>query len=372
MTCTYYSSDTFTVPAGVPLVNVDARGAQGGGGTTLDKAAAGRGGCVQGTLSGLTADEVLRLTIGGAGGYPSAGSNGGGPGASLPSPGWGGGGATDVRSASGALLLLAGGGGGAGGFGSNYGGDGGLGGGGAGSPGLAGGSAHGGGGGGGATTTNGGFGGYGGFGGLSPGFVGSSGTSVSGGEGGFGGSNIALSAGSSPIYGGSGGGGGGGYFGGGGGGGGAWSGSSSGGGGGAGGGGSNYLGAASYLIVTNGCESGNGKVILWYGVPPAQLGRQTPAGLCQVTRDYVKKTSGRYQKLPRSRRRALSHVLTRGCKQLAMITAKLTVHQRARLIAAYKHIVAILQARRLLTSAQARKLAHLAEHLPLHHHVRHR
>ena len=107
---------TYTVPAGVRSLQVDAQGAQGG---TAAGGTGAPGGRVQTTLS-VTPGEVLRLYVGGVGGSVSptgvgssaGGYNGGGDGRQYCG---GGGGATDVRRGGGALgnrVVVAGGGGG--------------------------------------------------------------------------------------------------------------------------------------------------------------------------------------------------------------------------------------------------------------------
>jgi len=107
---------TFTVPAGITQMTIDAKGAQGGG------TFGGNGGRTQAVIS-VTPGEVLNLYIGskptiqmGPGGY-----NGGGAVTALPcgggSDGFPGGGATDIRRAGTTLvnrIIVAGGGGGQG------------------------------------------------------------------------------------------------------------------------------------------------------------------------------------------------------------------------------------------------------------------
>ncbi|MCR5889674.1 tail fiber domain-containing protein [Hymenobacter sp. J193] len=139
---------TYTVPAGVTSLQVEARGAQGGANTggggnqyglEYGPQPGGLGARVQATLA-VTPGQVLYLYVGGAGrpatndsgSNGSGGFNGGGNGgfisyASPPRGGGGGGGASDIRtSASGGTyadrLLTAGGGGGGGGQGSGGGG----------------------------------------------------------------------------------------------------------------------------------------------------------------------------------------------------------------------------------------------------------
>ncbi|MGI4875560.1 MAG: beta strand repeat-containing protein [Janthinobacterium lividum] len=182
---------TYTVPAGITTVAVDARGAQGGSyGSSGSQIMGGNGARVRATLT-VVPGQVLQVRVGGAGaGGAPGGYNGGGDSGIVGSSG---GGATDVRSSGGALtdrLLVAAGGGG-GGINSNaQGGEGG-----APTGGNGGGGYYGGGG---ATQT---------AGGSAPGRFGSTPGSL--GTGGHGGTD--------PTFFGTGGGGGGGYYGGGGG-----------------------------------------------------------------------------------------------------------------------------------------------------------
>ena len=79
------ASQTYTVPAGVVTLQLDAIGGQGGGGAGNPPfSASGRGGRVQATLS-VTPGEVLTIQVGGSGGSTAtsagsspAGYNGGG------------------------------------------------------------------------------------------------------------------------------------------------------------------------------------------------------------------------------------------------------------------------------------------------------
>jgi hypothetical protein len=126
------SAQTFTVPAGVTAISVDAYGANGeskisgyGGGWE------GRGGRTQADLA-VTPGEVLNIYVGGSHFYPGNGSFGGGwngGGADGGDGGSAGGGATDIRIGGTALndrVLVAGGGGGCSNDNGNYnGGDGG-------------------------------------------------------------------------------------------------------------------------------------------------------------------------------------------------------------------------------------------------------
>ncbi len=245
-TTTYTTPGTYayTVPSGVTLLSIDAKGAAGGiAGPSSSLGTAtptGLGGRVQATLT-VTPGSVLNIYIGGQGpDGTSAGVTGGTNGGGNAAPwggsysGGGGGGATDIRVGGVALsnrILVAGGGGGGGYNGGHYGG-------GAGGN-LVGGTGStnpsGSGGAGGNTTTL-----TGGAGGGYPGYTyGSAGTLGSGGS-----SQLP-----SP---GIGGGGGGGYYGGGGGG---WSG---------GGGGSSYVDGTvtSSVTLTQGFQAGNGAMTI--------------------------------------------------------------------------------------------------------------
>jgi hypothetical protein len=102
---------TYTVPPGVSSITVDAQGAAGGAGGL--GGSGGLGGRLQGTFS-VTPGDVLYIYVGGVGGAPTAGYNGGGSGAGS---GGGGGGASDIRINGTALTdraIVAGGGGGGG------------------------------------------------------------------------------------------------------------------------------------------------------------------------------------------------------------------------------------------------------------------
>ncbi|MDQ2768985.1 MAG: tail fiber domain-containing protein [Bacteroidota bacterium] len=118
------AAQTYTVPAGVFSLNVDAAGAQGGQ-SFVGNAFGGPGGRAQATLT-VTPGKVLTLYVGGAGSrapssatYGGAGYNGGGNGSGGGGSG-GGGGASDVRRSgtvpstnlADRLLVAAGGGGG--------------------------------------------------------------------------------------------------------------------------------------------------------------------------------------------------------------------------------------------------------------------
>jgi Glycine rich protein len=110
---------TYTVPAGVSSVHVEAIG--GAGGANLFGDPGGRGGDVAADLS-VSSGQSLSVYVGGDGSTSAGGANGGG------SPGnmngvllAGGGGGSDVRAAPNDLssrLLVAAGGGGSGGFGT--------------------------------------------------------------------------------------------------------------------------------------------------------------------------------------------------------------------------------------------------------------
>ena len=117
------AAQTYTVPAGVYSLTVDAQGARGG--SNYDKTPGGAGGRVVTTLA-VTPNETLTIYVGGQGGVaPSPGSggagyNGGGQGTSANG---GGGGATDLRRSATVpstsladRLVVAGGGGGASGY----------------------------------------------------------------------------------------------------------------------------------------------------------------------------------------------------------------------------------------------------------------
>jgi len=270
-------AQTFTVPAGVTSINLTTLGAQGGTGATGgDGATGGVGGLgsrATGTLA-VTPGQVLTIFVGGTGGAPTAGFNGGGTGGNANSGG--GGGASDVRfpgAASADRILVAGGGGGGGRAGCE--------------PNTVNGGAGGNGDGNGvdgATSPSGG----GGFGaiGVVPGlpgigcagFLGSPGLAgfgPAGGNGGAGQSCCCFNFASVP----GGGGGGGGFLGGAGGGGGsagtiACSGNDKGGGGG-GAGGTSYTGGVTAGAVTTAIQTGNGQVVLNYNVTTVCTGPTT-------------------------------------------------------------------------------------------------
>ena len=112
---------TFVVPAGDTAIEVVATGARGGGPVSCCLQA-GSGAVVSGVLK-VTPGQVLYVEVGGTGGLPARGFNGGGMGGTDATglSEFGGGGASDVRlisrSAGGSLasrLLVAAGGGGSG------------------------------------------------------------------------------------------------------------------------------------------------------------------------------------------------------------------------------------------------------------------
>jgi hypothetical protein len=256
VTCTFASTDsqqTFSVPAGIGSVQIDAVGAPGGG------SAGGLGGTASAAVS-VTPGQTLFVEVGGAGTATAGGFNGGGsPDLSAASIGGagGGGGASDVRTVAGSLasrLVVAAGGGGSGAAGNpaslGHGGAADS----AGTNGGANGSDVGGGGGGAGTSSAGGTAGTGGGApGGTAGLDGASGTPGVGGDGAGGPSNT------------TGGGGGGGYFGGGGGGGGGESsGPTTQAGGGGGGGGSCYALAP---IACGAASSSTPSVTITYTVP---------------------------------------------------------------------------------------------------------
>jgi len=282
VTCTFSytgAAQTFTVPAGVTSVSIDARGAAGG--ASYSGVAGGSGARVQATLA-VTPSETLQVNVGGQGGTDGSEAGGFNGGGGSPAVGGisaiagGGGGASDVRDGSDLLadrLLVAAGGGGGGGSGQS-GGVGGAGGG-SGSEGTAGTGAKGTSGPVTFTSNGGGPGQAGGTGTGGTGGAGGSGDGVPGDGGGDGGTGslgtggTLGSGGNSGVIGGNGGGGGGGYYGGGGGGGGGANSNADntdGAGGGGGGGGSDYTGAATHVTVTDGYQSGHGQVTISYTV----------------------------------------------------------------------------------------------------------
>lgn len=109
------AAQTFTVPACVYNIDVDVRGGKGGNANSVT---AGNGGKVTATIA-VTPGQVLQINVGGLGGSPAGGWNGGGNGNAGFAPGGnsgGGGGASDIRIAPNAManrIVVAGGGGGA-------------------------------------------------------------------------------------------------------------------------------------------------------------------------------------------------------------------------------------------------------------------
>jgi hypothetical protein len=109
------SAQTFTVPAGVTSLTIDAYGAQG---SNYSYASGGQGGRVQGTLA-VTPGDVLNIYVGGQSGFNGGGIGGYG----AYTSGVSGGGATDIRIGGTSLsdrVIVAGGGGGAGNQGSSW------------------------------------------------------------------------------------------------------------------------------------------------------------------------------------------------------------------------------------------------------------
>lgn len=105
------ATQTWIVPPCVTTITVTVDGAQGGG------SAGGLGSSIKGVLS-VTPGQVLALNVGGTGGVPAAGWNGGGEGQNatgVNNGSYGGGGASDIRVApyglSNRLIVAAGGGG---------------------------------------------------------------------------------------------------------------------------------------------------------------------------------------------------------------------------------------------------------------------
>jgi len=246
------AQQTYTVPAGVTSLQIEAYGGIGGSG--YSGAIGGNGGYVKGKYT-VTPNETLYIYTGGAASTTTAGYNGGGAyGDGYSSyDGGAGGGATDVRQGGTALanrIIVAGGGGGGGAKYSTYG---------AGGPGGAGGAATGATGSNGSYTTYSTYFGYGGGGGTSSaGGAGGAKGYTTGGAGAVGTSGTGGTGGTyttSSTYNG-GGGGGGGYWGGGGGGTSRYEGA------GGGGGGSNYVGAGTNTVSTAGVNNTNGYVVL--------------------------------------------------------------------------------------------------------------
>ncbi len=282
------SIQTFTVPAGVTSLFVQAWGAQGGsgalGGNSVGGGTGGLGGYAEGFLA-VTPGDILNIFVGGQGATPAGGFNGGGNGGTANAGG--GGGSSDIRvggTAEANRVLTAGGGGGGGRGGCHegsgtggVGGAGGAGGGGIGqdgndspqSSGVAGGGK-----GGNFGSIQGAFGpaGVG-----CSGFLGNPGSTATTGSGatGGGGQSCCCSSSNSVV---GGGGGGGGQLGGGGGGGGSagttgCAGNSKGAGGG-GGGGSSFTGSLTSPVINNGIWLGNGQVtISWSTIGTCESAR---------------------------------------------------------------------------------------------------
>lgn len=106
------AAQTWTVPPCVTSISVDVRGAEGGGPT------GGNGARVTHPSLAVTPGQVLQINVGGAGGQPAGGWNGGGIGFVGSVTSRGGGGASDIRTGAYALadrIIVAGGGGGSGG-----------------------------------------------------------------------------------------------------------------------------------------------------------------------------------------------------------------------------------------------------------------
>lgn len=118
------SEQTWTVPCGASNVIIDAYGAKGADGKTVNPGvnsggAAGLGNRVTGNWSSLNPNDVLYVYVGGSANGGNGGYNGGGNGVANPAanPSGGGGGATDIRFPGNALsdrIQVAGGGGGGG------------------------------------------------------------------------------------------------------------------------------------------------------------------------------------------------------------------------------------------------------------------
>jgi hypothetical protein len=260
---------TFTVPADVSWLTVDALGASGGSGAFLPRTGTegANGGRVYAVIP-VTPGETLAVFVGGEGSEMSGGFNGGGNGGGASYDcycyGYGGGGASDIRRGDDKLrdrVLVVGGGGGQGGrSNSTQGGDGGKGGASIGGAGDAGGNDYAGGGGAGGRQHRGGSGGSAGVAAGSFDCSGASGDAGARGQGGDGGAGCSDEY----SYGAGGGGAGGGYYGAGGGGGGSgcnYCGEP----GGGGGGGSSYIEPSAKRFQTwQGWKkaTGNGVVVL--------------------------------------------------------------------------------------------------------------
>jgi gliding motility-associated-like protein len=106
------AAQTWTVPLCVTSIQVDVRGADGGGGT------GGNGAKVTHNNIPVTPGQVLQINVGGSGTLSAGGWNGGGLGYAGNGSSGGGGGASDIRTTPYALanrIIVAGGGGGMGG-----------------------------------------------------------------------------------------------------------------------------------------------------------------------------------------------------------------------------------------------------------------
>ena len=109
------SLQTYTVPACVTSIKIESWGAQGG-----NSAYSGANGGYTNGIINVIAAQVFYLYVGGQGGLPTAGYNGGGIGGSTTTIGGGGGGASDVRLNGTTLtdrIMVAAGGGASGGYG---------------------------------------------------------------------------------------------------------------------------------------------------------------------------------------------------------------------------------------------------------------
>ncbi|MEU2779178.1 hypothetical protein ABZ646_41625, partial [Streptomyces sp. NPDC007162] len=113
--CTH-GDQTFTVPAGVASIVVDAVGAPGANGADTGGStggAGGNGGTVTGAGLTVTPGQVLHVEVGcagsstGAGGFNGGGSGGSGA-ADITNPGGGGGGATSLQTADNSGCVLSG------------------------------------------------------------------------------------------------------------------------------------------------------------------------------------------------------------------------------------------------------------------------
>ena len=106
------AAQSWTVPAGITEITVDARGGAGAAGALFGgtRGTGGAGARVRTTLT-VTPGQVLQLMVGGAGGVPTGGFNGGAAGGTSTRTGaigGGGGGASDIRTGSCAASLTCG------------------------------------------------------------------------------------------------------------------------------------------------------------------------------------------------------------------------------------------------------------------------